>query len=54
MAEFTFKAGDLTGRAVGRIVGYEDWIKAESLWSGRTCRSEHRHHDHMEWDENRR
>jgi hypothetical protein len=30
-----FKAGDLTGRAVGRVVGYQAWIKAEALWSGR-------------------
>ena len=30
-----FKAGDLTGRAIGRIVGYEAYIKAERLWSGR-------------------
>ena len=30
-----FKAGDLTGRAAGRIVAYEAWIKAEALWNGR-------------------
>jgi PAP2 superfamily len=30
-----FKAGDLTGRAIGRIVGYQAYIKAERLWSGR-------------------
>jgi hypothetical protein len=30
-----FKAGDLAGRAIGRIVGYQAWIKAESLWNGR-------------------
>lgn len=29
-----FKTGDLTGRAIGRIVGYEAYIKAESLWMG--------------------
>ena len=29
-----FKAADLTGRAVGRIVGDEAYIKAEHLWSG--------------------
>ena len=37
-----FKAGDLTGRAVGRIVGYEAWIKAECLWSDRSCEPEKR------------
>jgi hypothetical protein len=30
-----FKAGDLTGRATGRIVGYNVYIKAERLWNGR-------------------
>jgi hypothetical protein len=30
-----FKAGDFTGRAVGQIVGYEAYVKAASLWSGR-------------------
>ena len=29
-----FKAADLTGRAVGQIVGYEAYIKAERLWTG--------------------
>jgi hypothetical protein len=30
-----FKAADVTGRAVGQIVGDEVYIKAEHLWSGR-------------------
>ena len=30
-----FKAADLTGRAVGQIVGYEVYIKARRLWMGR-------------------
>jgi hypothetical protein len=30
-----FKAGDLTGRTMGRIAGYGAYIKAEKLWSGR-------------------
>jgi PAP2 superfamily len=30
-----FKTADLTGRAVGHIVGDEVYIKAEHLWSGR-------------------
>jgi hypothetical protein len=30
-----FKAGDLTGRATGLIVGYKAYIKAVSLWNGR-------------------
>ena len=30
-----FKAGDLTGRAVGQIVGYEVYNKARRLWMGR-------------------
>jgi PAP2 superfamily len=47
-----FKAGDLTGRAVGRIVGYDTWIKAESLWSGHGCERERRHPHHIEWGEN--
>ncbi|MBV9937248.1 MAG: phosphatase PAP2 family protein [Acidobacteriaceae bacterium] len=29
-----FKAGDYAGRAVGRIVGYQAWIKAWCLWKG--------------------
>ncbi len=29
-----FRAGDLTGRAVGTIVGYQAWLKAASLWNG--------------------
>jgi hypothetical protein len=32
-----FKAGDLSARAVGRLVGYESWRKAESLWEGIPC-----------------
>jgi hypothetical protein len=30
-----FKAGDLTGRAAGRIAGYKAYFKAENLWNGR-------------------
>ena len=30
-----FRAGDLMGRAVGRIVAYQAWIKAQNLWNGR-------------------
>ncbi|MBV8705825.1 MAG: vanadium-dependent haloperoxidase, partial [Acidobacteriaceae bacterium] len=30
-----FKAGDYAGRAAGRIVGYQAWIKAWCLWKGR-------------------
>ena len=30
-----FKAADLTGRAVGQIVGDEVYIKARRLWMGR-------------------
>jgi hypothetical protein len=30
-----FKAGDLMGRAIGLIVGYRAFIKAENLWNGR-------------------
>jgi hypothetical protein len=33
-----FKAADLTGRAVGRVVGSQTWEKAEDLWEGRECR----------------
>jgi hypothetical protein len=29
-----FKRADLVGRAVGRIVGCQAWIKAETLWNG--------------------
>ena len=29
-----FKAGDLTARAVGRIVGLQAWVKAQKLWNG--------------------
>jgi hypothetical protein len=36
-----FKAGDLTGRATGRIVGYKAYIKAESLWNGRKTAQVH-------------
>jgi len=32
-----FKAGDLAGRTIGRIVAREAWQKAEGLWSGRDC-----------------
>src|SRR5215469_1809142 len=37
-----FKAGDLTGRAAGRITGYKAYIKAEKLWNGR---NPHQGHD---------
>jgi hypothetical protein len=30
-----FRVGDFTGRAVGQIVGYEAYVKAARLWSGR-------------------
>jgi hypothetical protein len=30
-----FTTGDLTGRAIGRIVGYDAYLKAERFWSGR-------------------
>ena len=30
-----FKAADLTGRAIGRIVGYKAYVTAERLWNGR-------------------
>lgn len=33
-----FKAGDYAGRAVGTVVAYQAWSKAESLWSG--CKRE--------------
>ena len=33
-----FKAADLTGRVVGRIVGTNAYIKAENLWNGRKGR----------------
>jgi membrane-associated phospholipid phosphatase len=47
-----FKAADLTGRAVGRIVGYGAWIKAERLWNGRRCESERQSdYSRIEWDE---
>lgn len=49
-----FKVGDLTGRAVGRIVGYQAWIKAESLWSGRNYKPYERHHYPMQWHEHER
>jgi hypothetical protein len=29
-----FKAGDLTARAVGRIIGLQAWVKAQKLWNG--------------------
>ena len=30
-----FKAADLLGRAAGRAVGYQAWVKAENLWLGK-------------------
>ena len=30
-----FKAGDLTGRAVGKVVGFQAWQKAVELWEDR-------------------
>lgn len=32
-----FRAADLTGRAIGRVVGSQTWEKAEDLWEGREC-----------------
>ncbi len=32
-----FKAADLTGRAVGRVIGWQTWEKAEDLWQNRDC-----------------
>jgi hypothetical protein len=46
-----FKAGDLTGRAVGRIVGFEAWLKAEALWSGWNCDLRHPNDLRIEWEE---
>jgi PAP2 superfamily len=46
-----FKAGDLIGRAVGRIVGYQAWSKAEALWNGRTREFDRRENYRIEWDE---
>jgi len=31
-----FKAADLIGREIGRLIGYKAFIKAERLWSGLT------------------
>jgi hypothetical protein len=46
-----FSAADLMGRAVGKIVGYQAWTRAEALWGGRDreldCREKYR----IEWDE---
>ena len=30
-----FAAGDLAGRAVGRLIGRQAWDKAKELWDGR-------------------
>jgi hypothetical protein len=49
-----FKTADLTGRAVGKIVGYLAWIKAEGLWSGHDCDADQRPHFHIAWDEDER
>ena len=47
-----FKAADLTGRAVGKIIGERAWVKAERLWSGRKWDpDERRHEHHFEWNE---
>jgi hypothetical protein len=32
-----FKAADLTGRAVGRVIGSQAWEKAVELWEDREC-----------------
>ena len=32
-----FKAADLTGRAVGRVIGLQAWDKAQELWEGGDC-----------------
>ena len=44
-----FKAADLTGRAIGRVVARQAWRKAEALWSGRDCEAEDRNQDPIEW-----
>jgi hypothetical protein len=49
-----FKAADLTGRAVGRIIAYRAWLKAQALWTGRNCEFQQSDHDHVEWDEDER
>jgi hypothetical protein len=36
-----FKAGDLTGRMIGHIVGYKAYVKAEGLWNGRKPNPDH-------------
>jgi hypothetical protein len=46
-----FRAGDLTGRAVGRIVGYQAWNKSEALWSGRNRELDRRENYRIELDE---
>jgi hypothetical protein len=46
-----FKAADLTGRAIGRVVAHRAWRKAEALWSGRDCEAEDRNEDLIEWHE---
>lgn len=35
-----FKAGDLAGRAIGRLVGRQAWVKASALWTGGDCEIE--------------
>jgi hypothetical protein len=39
-----FKAADLTGRAVGRVVGSQSWVKAEEFWEGRECQPSEAHY----------
>jgi hypothetical protein len=39
-----FKAGDLTGRAAGRVVGSQAWEKAVELWEGRESRRSDAHY----------
>jgi hypothetical protein len=41
-----FEAGDLVGRAMGRLVADQVWAKAKRLWSGR--KSEHRSENESE------
>jgi hypothetical protein len=48
-----FKAADLTGRAVGRIVAYRVWNKAEALWAGRHGDRGTHDEDSFEWDEDK-
>jgi hypothetical protein len=37
-----FKAGDLAGRAVGRLIAQQAWLKAKALWNGDDANRRHR------------